>query len=120
VFDTVTIAYRGASYEIGRGRDYYGIWAAGTPRSQPLQSWPETPEGWSAAWARFVGMETPGTIAPAGRNAGARSTDAGRGLSQAPGGPVIAALLLAAGVALGVAGLFPAYLCTRRPGRRSR
>jgi hypothetical protein len=113
VFDTVTIAYRGASYEIGRGRDYYGIWAAGTPRSQPLESWPETREGWSAAWARFVAVETPGTIAPAGRNAGARTTGAGRDPSQAlgaRGGPVIATVLLAAGVALGVAGLFPAYL----------
>jgi hypothetical protein len=114
VFDTVTIAYRGASYEIGRGRDYYAIWAAGAPRSQPLESWPETPEGWSAAWARFVGLETPGTIAPAGRNAGARTAAADRGMSQAlsagGGGAVAAALLLAAGIALGVAGLFPAYL----------
>ena len=113
VFDTVTIAYRGASYEIGRGRDYYAIWAAGAPRSQPLESWPETPEGWSAAWARFAGLETPGTIAPAGRNAGARTVAASQGLSRAlsaGGGAVAAALLLAAGVALGVAGLFPAYL----------
>ena len=113
VFDTVTIAYRGASYEMGRGRDYYAIWAAGAPRSQPLESWPETPEGWSAAWARFAGLETPGTIAPAGRNAGARTVAASQGLSRAlsaGGGAVAAALLLAAGVALGVAGLFPAYL----------
>ena len=113
VFDTVTIAYRGASYEMGRGRDYYAIWAAGAPRSQPLESWPETPEGWSAAWARFVGMESPGTIAPAGRNAEAPATGARQGLSRALGahaGAVTAAVLLAAGVALGVAGLFPAYL----------
>jgi len=113
VFDTVTIAYRGASYEIGRGRDYYAIWAAGAPRSQPLESWPETPEGWSAAWGRFVGLEAPGTIAPVGRNAGARTAAASQGVSQAlsaPGGGAVAALLLAAGVALGVAGLFPAYL----------
>ena len=116
VFDTVTIAYRGATYEIGRGRDYYGIWAVGTSRSKPLELWPDTPEGWSAAWACFVGMETPGTIGPAGRSAGppgARVTDAGRGFSLALGarsGTVIAGILLAVGVALGVAGLFPAYL----------
>jgi hypothetical protein len=116
VFDTVTIAYRGAEYEIGRGPDYYGIWAAGTSRSQPVQWWPDTAEGWSAAWTRFVAMETPGTIVPVGRSArapGARSaTAAGQGLSQplGAGGPVIATLLLAVGVALGVAGLFPAYL----------
>jgi hypothetical protein len=116
VFDTVTIAYRGATYEIGRGRDYYGIWAVGTSRSKPLESWPDTPDGWSAAWARFVTMETPDTIAPADRNAGApgaRVTAAGPGVSGALGaksGAVIAGILLAVGVALGVAGLFPAYL----------
>jgi hypothetical protein len=116
VFDTVTIAYRGATYEIGRGRDYYGIWAVGTSRSKPLESWPDTPDGWSAAWARFVAMETPDTIGPADRNAsapGARTTAAGQGVSRALGGSsgaIIAGGLLAVGVALGVAGLFPAYL----------
>jgi hypothetical protein len=116
VFDTVTIAYRGATYEIGRGRDYYGIWAAGTSRSKPLELWPDTPEGWSAAWARFVAMETPDTIGPADRNAsapGAHITAAGQGFSGALGarsGAVMAGILLAVGVALGVAGLFPAYL----------
>jgi hypothetical protein len=115
VFDTVTIAYRGAEYEIGRGRDYFGIWAAGTARSQPLEWWPETPEGWSAAWARYLEMETPGTIDAVGPKAGApgETMAAGQGFSQVIGsrrGGVIAALALAAGVALGVAGLFPAYL----------
>jgi hypothetical protein len=112
----VTIAYRGTEYEIGGGRDYYGIWTVGAPRSQPLESWPDTPEGWSAAWGRFVSLETPGTIAPADRNTGApgtRTTAPGHGLSQAlgaRGGAVIATILLGAGVALGVAGLFPDYL----------
>jgi len=116
VFDTVTIAYRGATYELGRGRDYYGIWAVGTSRSDPQESWPDTPEGWSAAWTRFVAMETPGTIGPAGRDAGApgaRMTAAGQGFSRAPGarsGVVAADILLAVGVALGVAGLFLPYL----------
>jgi hypothetical protein len=116
VFDTVTIAYRGATYEIGRGRDYYGIWAVGTSRSKPLESWPDTPDGWSAAWARFVAMETPDTIGPADTNAsapGAGMTAAGQRVSGALGarsGASIAGLLLAVGVALGVAGLFPAYL----------
>ena len=116
MFDTVTIAYRGATYELGRGRDYYGIWAVGTSRSDPQESWPDTPEGWSAAWTRFVAMETPGTIGPAGRDAGApgaRMTAAGQGFSRAPGarsGVVAADILLAVGVALGVAGLFLPYL----------
>lgn len=64
--ENVTISYRGASYEIGRGPDFYGIWAAGAPRSEPAERWPRTPEGWYAAWARFAGTEEPGTIVPVG------------------------------------------------------
>jgi len=67
VFDKVTITYRGAKYEIGRGRDFYGIWMTGAPRSQPLERWPETPGGWSAAWTRFASIEAPGAIVPVGR-----------------------------------------------------
>jgi len=67
VFDKVTITYRGAKYEIGRGHDFYGIWMTGAPRSQPLEWWPETPEGWSAAWTRFASIEAPGAIVPVGR-----------------------------------------------------
>ncbi len=67
MFNKVTITYRGAKYEIGRGRDFYGIWTTGAPRSHPLESWPETAEGWSAAWARFASIEAPGAIVPVGR-----------------------------------------------------
>ncbi len=67
MFDKVTITYRGATYEIGRGRDFYAIWAVGGSRSQPLQWWPETPEGWSAAWARFTEIEVASTIVAVGR-----------------------------------------------------
>jgi len=66
VRENVTISYRGASYEIGRGPGFYGIWAAGSPRSEPVGRWPRTPEGWYAAWARFAGTEAPGTIVPVG------------------------------------------------------
>ncbi len=68
VFDKVTITYRGAKYEVGRGRDFYGIWMTGAPRSQPLDRWPETAEGWSAAWTRFASIEAPGAIVPVGRH----------------------------------------------------
>ena len=68
MFDRVTITYRGATYEIGRGLGFYGIWTAGGPRSQPLDRWPETPEGWTAAWTRFASVEAPGTIVPVGKN----------------------------------------------------
>jgi hypothetical protein len=133
VRDKVTIAYRGEKYELGRGPAFFGIWAAGTSRSQPLQWWPDTPEGWSAAWSRFTEIETPDTIVPVGR----RTAPAGRGAVPAgesglaagmggfaagagvPAGPraageragrFTAAGLLAAGVLLGVIGLFPGYL----------
>lgn len=61
--ENVTISYRGASYEIGRGPHFYGIWVVGAPQPQPVEWWPETPEGWSSAWARFTAIEAPGTIA---------------------------------------------------------
>ncbi len=67
MLNKVTITYRGAKYEIGRGRDFYAIWMTGAPRSQPLEWWPETPEGWSAAWTRFASIEAPGAIVPVGR-----------------------------------------------------
>jgi hypothetical protein len=167
VLNKVTITYRGAKYEIGRGRDFYGIWTTGAPRSQPLERWPETMEGWSAAWARFASIEAPGAIVPVGRRtppvgpsavqvhenpgpfgqntaplgetaeptgetivtAGGSTAPYGQylgpyGQNIAPHGSggriapavsgrtgaITAAALLAVGVILGVAGLFPAYL----------
>ena len=122
MFDRVTITYRGAKYEIGRGRDYYGIWMTGASRSQPVERWPETPEGWSAAWTKFAGIETPDAVVPVGRGtprAGSAAAREGENPGQdttrpavgQPGGTaraVAAAALLGAGVVLGVAGLFPA------------
>jgi hypothetical protein len=130
VFDNVTIAYRGAGYEIGQGRGFYGVWAVGAPRHEPLQRWAETPEGWSAAWTRFASMEAPGTIVPMGRHnppvgagapqpgenlvsPGQYAAPYGAGSGQASGGKagaIVAAGLLGVGVVLGVAGLFPGYL----------
>jgi hypothetical protein len=108
VFDNVTITYRGATYEIGRGSGFYGVWTVGGPRSRPLERWPETPEGWTAAWTRFVTIEAPDTIAPVGRNTppvGAGPLREGGKASR-----IMAAALLGAGVILGIAGLFPAYI----------
>ena len=128
MFDKVTIAYRGAGYELGQGRGFYGVWAVGAPRHEPLQQWAETPEGWNAAWTRFASMEAPGTIVPVGRSnppVGSSEPQAGEGpgssgpytasygagpASRGKGGAVVAAVLLGVGVALGVAGLFPGYL----------
>jgi hypothetical protein len=116
VLDKVTVAYRGAAYEIGRGRDYFGIWTVGGPRSQPLEWWPETEEGWSAAWTRFAILEAPDAIMPADRNA-AQAEPSGERLDRLPFAPaagaaggMVAAALLSVGVILGVVGLFPVYL----------
>jgi hypothetical protein len=112
--DKVTMAYRGARYEIGRGRDYFGIWTVDRTASQPLEWWPGTQEGWSAAWTRFAALEAPDAITPAGRNGTRPGERTGAGfapvISPGRGGGVLAALLLAAGVVLGIAGLFPDYL----------
>ncbi len=60
--ENVIIAYRGTNYELGQWPQGYGIWTAGAGHSQPNEWWPGTPEGWSAAWYRFVAIEVPGTI----------------------------------------------------------
>lgn len=126
--EKVTISHRGERYEIGMGKRYYAIWAVGAPRTEPLDRWPETPEGWSQAWARFTAIEAPGNISPVPR-AGAlsalrgvvgRAAAARGGLTGPDGGDaararrdsairLVAAAFLGIGVVLGVAGLFPAY-----------
>ena len=114
MLDKVTIAYRGATYEVGRGRDYFGIWTVDGSRSQPLEWWPETQEGWSAAWTRFAVLEAPDTITQVGQTVTRPAERADTGLTPAVaagrGGALAAALLLGVGVALGIAGLFPDYL----------
>jgi hypothetical protein len=102
VRENVTISYRGEHYEIGRGRNFYGIWVAGAPDAQPSEQWPETPEGWHGAWSRFTGIEAAGTIV-------AVSQDSNRTIA-ARHKTVIGAGVLGVGIALGIAGLFPDYL----------
>ena len=84
MFDKVTVTYRGEKYEIGRGRNFYGIWTAGASRSQPLEWWPETSQGWSAAWTRFTGIEAPGTIVPVGRRTPAVPSQSSAQVFQSP------------------------------------
>ena len=114
--EDISISYRGAGYEIGRGKHFYGIWTAGATQSQPMEWWPDTPEGWSGAWARFISIEAPGTIVPvtppAPPPAGpAKRLEAARtALSGASPVAVLAAGLIALGVVLGIAGLFPSYV----------
>lgn len=122
--DKVTISHRGAKYEIGRGKRFYGIWVSGAPQSDPIDRWPESREGWEQAWARFVAIERPETIAavqaPRGgltlprrrRPAAAERGPRRRGLAG-PAGIAAGAGLLGAGVLLGVTGLFPGYVGTQ-------
>ena len=99
--DDVTIWYRGANYRLGRWRTGYGIWpVTGRPKI-PLEQWPETPQGWAAAWSRFTAIEHPAAIVHLSKPAGPVASQ---------GRSIAAAGLLGAGVACGVAGLFPAYL----------
>jgi hypothetical protein len=60
--DKAIISHRGEKYEIGRGKRFYGIWAVGAPYEAPVDRWPENPDGWRQAWARFAAIEVPGTI----------------------------------------------------------
>jgi hypothetical protein len=78
---------------------------AGQP-GYPLEQWPETPQGWAAAWSRFTAIEHPAGIMPLRPVAPAASA----GSSTTAGSSISAAGLLGAGVACGIAGLFPAYL----------
>jgi hypothetical protein len=117
--EKVSISHRGAKYEIGRGKRYYGIWVAGAPESDPLDRWPETREGWEQAWGRFVAIEKPETIVPVQKTpragfklpkmtAPAALRPRGRGPARTAAG----AGLLGLGVLLGLIGLFPSYIGT--------
>ncbi|MBO0821636.1 MAG: hypothetical protein J2P26_12395, partial [Nocardiopsaceae bacterium] len=132
--EKVTISHRGARYEIGRGKRYYGIWVTGAPESDPVDRWPETTDGWAQAWTRFVTLETPRTITAVDERTGFRWPRAAVGALWAGwlraarlgmvrlhvGGPgsagglggraaPAAAGLLGLGVLIGVIGLFPDY-----------
>ena len=100
--ENVVVSHRGARFEIGRGPSFYGIWPAGVATVQPIEWWPETVDGWHAAWSRFTEVEAQRTIRPVGAVSG------GAGEARRPRA-IIASVLLAAGVVIGIAGLFPGY-----------
>ena len=117
--EKVTISHRGAKYEIGRGKRFYGIWVAGAPESDPIDRWPETREGWEQAWGRFITIEKPETITAVQTprtgfklprlTAPAALRPRGRGPAWLAAG----AGLLGLGVLLGLIGLFPHYTGTQ-------
>jgi hypothetical protein len=112
----VTISHRGSVYAIGRGPSYYGIWFAAAAYGQPVEWWPETPEGWQGAWARFTAIEAPSAIVstadqPASADTGTVVTQASA-RQESPVGKVrrlLAPSVIAVGVLLGIIGLFPGY-----------
>jgi hypothetical protein len=101
VQDDIAIWYRGANYQLGRGRHGYAIWPVAEQPEYPLEQWPETPQGWAAAWSRFNAIEHPAAIVHLSKPAIPVAS---------PGSAIGAAGLLAAGVVCGIVGLFPAYL----------
>jgi hypothetical protein len=101
VRDDIAIWYRGANYQLGRGRHGYAIWPLAGQPEYPLEQWPETPQGWAAAWSRFNTIEHPAAIVHLSKPAVPVAS---------PGSSIGAAGLLTVGVACGIAGLFPAYL----------
>jgi hypothetical protein len=107
VQDDVAIWYRGANYQLGRGRHVYGIWPLAGQPDHPLEQWPETQQGWVAAWSRFTAIEHPAAIV---HLSGPAVPAAASPAAASPGSSIGAAVLLAVGVACGIAGLFPAYL----------
>jgi len=109
VQENVIVSHRGARYEIGRGPGFYGIWPAGAAGFQPIEWWPETAEGWNGAWSRFSEIESRRAIRPVGQSGGSGeppSPDLPAGQARRA---IVASALLAIGVAVGIAGLFPDY-----------
>jgi hypothetical protein len=132
--EKAVVSHRGEKYEIGRGKRFYGIWAVGAPYDAPVDRWPENRDGWQQAWARFTAIEVPGTITAvtperkglrlglalrqatagvAGASASGASASGDSGSVAARtrrgSGLLVGEALLVLGVALGLAGLFPAY-----------
>jgi MFS family permease len=101
-----TILYRGASFELGHGSGFYGIWPSGSPRPPSIEWWPDTPDGWQGAWARYNALEVPGSITMVSPQQQQPRQAAGHLGTRA----LLAAGLLAAGIICGLAGLFPSYL----------
>jgi hypothetical protein len=87
VRENVIIAYHGTNYELGQWPQGYGIWSAGSGQSQPNEWWPATPEGWSAAWYRFVAIEVPGTIVQLSPPAAAPAAQAAPAAADQQAGP---------------------------------
>jgi MFS family permease len=98
--DELPITTPGTRYALGRGAAFYGVWDVSAPEATLLEQFPFTAEGWFAARRRIEALERPldattGPEVPQAKFDRARTVHAG---------------VILVGVALGIAGLFPAYL----------
>jgi hypothetical protein len=55
--DVVQYTHSGSRYLLGYGKSFFGIWDRQSPTS-PVERFPRTDEGWSAAWHRYTAIET--------------------------------------------------------------
>jgi hypothetical protein len=55
--DVVQYTHSGSRYLLGYGKDFFGIWDRQRPDS-PVERFPRSDEGWSAAWHRYTAIET--------------------------------------------------------------
>jgi hypothetical protein len=55
--DVVQYTHSGSRYLLGYGATFFGIWDRQSP-SSPVERFPRTDEGWSAAWHRYTAIET--------------------------------------------------------------
>ena len=72
--DVVQYTHSGSRYLLGYGKDFFGIWDRQSPPS-PVERFPRTDEGWSAAWHRYTAIETNyAEVSLGGQNAGSPSS----------------------------------------------
>ena len=53
----IEFTHTGARYLLGYAPDHFGIWDRNSPQ-QPVETFPRNDEGWQAAWARYVSIES--------------------------------------------------------------
>jgi hypothetical protein len=72
--DIVQYTHSGSRYLLGYGKDFFGIWDRQSPTT-PVERFPRTDEGWSAAWHRYTAIETNyAEVSLGGQSAGSPSS----------------------------------------------
>lgn len=55
--EVVQYTHSGSRYLLGYGQDFFGIWDRQNPAT-PVERFPRTDDGWTAAWHRYTAIET--------------------------------------------------------------